>query len=297
MGKERLCEADASNKKTSANIIGAIVSFLFIILAILLLIGSFLFPDKISTLRAQATNAIAPAITAITHPLTQIQSAIQNINDYVNLKNKYRALKADNEKLMAWYLEAQSLQAENKALRKLAKISETKAIKKHKILTTTILNDTSADFAKSVIIRAGYADKISKDSVVVSPYGLAGRVVEATDHNARVMLITDINSRVPVMIHIDGQLIHALLAGQNNDLPIVTHIKDQALRNKLLKNEGTHAFTSGTGGLFPYGIPVGRLHIADNGSLQIKPYMKSGSLFFVDVLKSQTSPPQDMEAK
>lgn len=275
--------------KASTRIKNLILSFLFIGLAVISLISAWLFPQFWGNLRTNMTAALTPAVEAITTPLVEIKNLITDINIYLSLKQQHARLKQDNEKLMAWYLQAQSLKAENQELRALVAMKNLPNIAEFKTISAPILNDTSADFAKSILIRAGTAHKVTQNSIAISAYGLVGRVTEASEKSARIMLITDINARIPVLIKTNDRLIHAILSGQNNAPPQITHVQDQSQLSALYKSTNSHVMTSGTGNLYPYGLPVGRLSMDKNNALIVAPYMRSGDFQFVNILPPQTA--------
>lgn len=263
-----------------------ITSVFFILAAVILIILSLVNPTATGHLRQGALHVLAPAIEIITTPIQSTKNAWQWAKDMTRLRQTNTALQAENAALKAWYLHAQSLQGENDSLRALLKVKNTLKPQSVSIntLATSILNDTSTEFAKSLLIRAGRKDGVNKNAVVLSEHGLLGRVIDSADHTARVLLITDINTRVPVLIAGKGQTIHAIMAGQNNALPILTHIATPTQKTTLTQLSGAHIVTSGTGDLFPYGIPVGTLQLAQDGAFTVRPYMESGTFLFAQIL-------------
>lgn len=259
-------------------------SVFFIALATVLLALSLTKPEIFDGLRTQAISIAAPIIETANKPFIKAKAALDDIRNVLKLREDNARLSTENERLMQWYIHAQTLSAENTALRALVKAQNFPPLSDRPSITATLLNDTSKDFAKSVLIKAGLNNGVHKDAVALSSRGLVGQVIEAADNTARILLITDINARVPVVIEHQGQMIHAIMAGQNNHPPILSHIADQTTRETLSTLQGAHIITSGTGGLFPYGLPVGTLNVTENGQLEVTPYIKSGNFLFVHIL-------------
>tara|TARA_Y100000590_G_scaffold406410_1_gene495594 strand:+ start:11884 stop:12738 length:855 start_codon:yes stop_codon:yes gene_type:complete len=262
----------------------AVFYIFFIAAAAIILAISLSKPSAFETLRANAIDTAAPVIEAINAPINAVTNAVHDITNVLKLRETNEKLSAENQKLMQWYLYAQTLESENSALRDLVKIKNLPPLGEHESISAAILNDTSNDFAKSILIKAGASDGVHKNAIAISSRGLVGQVIEAADNTARILLITDINARVPVVIEHNGQMIHAMMSGQNDNAPILSHVASQMAQKTLRAMEGAHIITSGAGDLFPYGLPVGTLKTTPKGTLFVEPYMKRGDFLFVHVL-------------
>jgi rod shape-determining protein MreC len=107
---------------------------------------------------------------------------------------------------------------------------------------------------------------------------MLGRVIEVGEKAARVLLLTDINSRVPVLI--EGSNQKAILSGNNGDYLSLKHLPaDSSL------SEGGRIVTSGDGGIFPAGLPIGRVALNDNGKFIVKPYADLSRVSYVRIIK------------
>ncbi len=257
---------------------------MLILTAALLLFVSTIKPNALQTFRTFTVNIAVPIIDIITSPLKKAQDTLDNVKTTLQLKEDNARLKSENIILKEWYLAAQSLQTENEALRKIVKLTNTPFFTQRDSITAKIIHDTSNDFSKSLLIKAGKKEKIYKNAAVISTNGLVGRVIETSDHTARVLLITDINARIPVIIKTKNTFIHAILTGQNNLPPTLTHIADKTLLEDLKNTPNATITTSGTGEVFPYGIPVGTLDMSPAGKLNIRPYIDTNKIVFVKVL-------------
>ena len=107
-------------------------------------------------------------------------------------------------------------------------------------VTARVLTDHDYAFFKSIMINAGQTDNVEKGHPVVSGDGVVGRILEAGEQTSRVLLITDINSRIPVYLEKSGY--HAILAGQNTGALKIDHLP----ADTMLK-DGEYVLTSGKG--------------------------------------------------
>ena len=107
--------------------------------------------------------------------------------------------------------------------------------------------------------------------------GLAGRAAAVGLRSARVLLITDINSRVPVVVEASRH--RAILTGDNSGLPRLAFLPANAA-----VRSGDMVVTSGHGGVFPPGLPVGRISRSDDGVVRVQPFVKFERLEFVRVV-------------
>lgn len=204
----------------------------------------------------------APVITLAQGPVDYVQNKMATLTEWASLQDQNAALRAENEKLKEWYQAALMLESENKALRDLLNVDNAQA---ETFVTTRVIADGSNTYAKSLVIEGGRESGIVKGQGVVSREGLIGRVIEAGTRTARVLLLQDINSRIPVLI--EGSQERAILAGTNAAKPVLDHLSGE---HKIMS--GQRVITSGLGGLFPYGIPVGETVVKGDGSVEVVLY-------------------------
>jgi rod shape-determining protein MreC len=117
-----------------------------------------------------------------------------------------------------------------------------------------------------LIVLGGSRAGVAKGQAAVTGAGLAGRVLEVGERSARILLITDINARVPVVAERSRD--QAVLAGRNSDLPEILYLS----RDSDVK-VGDRLVTSGQGGVFPAGLPVGEVISVTGGHVQVRPYV------------------------
>ena len=137
--------------------------------------------------------------------------------------------------------------------------------------------DSASAFVRSVLIGAGEAQGLHPGQPVVNGAGLVGRVVEVGARSARVLLITDLISRIPVYIISTGD--RAIVAGDNGQrLQLLYLPRDTPV------SSGDVVVTSGHGGAFPPGLPIGTLEAVSDTKTIVAPFAELGRLDYVRVL-------------
>jgi len=249
-----------------------------LIMSILLLLSSLLSPSSLSFVRTTTIDLFSPVISLISEPFQVVFEKISGVSSVASLRAENANLKAENIRLKEWYQTALMLQAENQSLQKLLNVDT----KTHQnFITSRILSDNKSNFVKTIIVSSGSDDGVKKNQAVLSGEGMIGRIIEAGQNSARVLLLTDINSRLPVLI--EGTNQKAILTGTNQKLPLLKHLpRDTGVI------DGSRIVTSGDGGVFPASLPIGRI-VKKDDQLFVKLYGEIDKITFVRIVDT-TSP-------
>lgn len=209
----------------------------------------------IERLRVEVTDSVSPLLDALSRPTAVVNDLIEHGRNVYGLALENRTLREENARLLQWQAVARRLEAENAALRALTGyVPEAAATD----ISARVIGASGGAYVRSVLVAAGARHGVRKGQAAVAGTGLAGRVTEVGDRSARVLLITDLNSRIPVVV--EGSRDQAVLAGDNSDRPRLDY-----LRSNARVTPGDRVVTSGIGGIFPPGIPVGVVVGAENG--------------------------------
>lgn len=227
-----------------------------------------------SRIRTTLTDIITPAITVASKPFAAIASAGEWVSGMVNLRAENIALKNTNVQLLQWQSIAKTMEAENSSLRALLNVVPAA---KNNYITARIVTDMSGPYVRSALIGGGIQHGIKKDQAVISEHGLVGRVVESGDTSSRILLLSDINSRIPVMSETSRE--KTILVGNNNELPSLSYIE----ANSSIA-VGERIITSGDGGVFPRGIAVGVVTAIENGVIRVQPFVDASKIEYVSVV-------------
>jgi rod shape-determining protein MreC len=120
------------------------------------------------------------------------------------------------------------------------------------VATGRIIGQSSGNYVRAVLINVGRTAGVARGNVAVDADGVLGRVIAVGERTARVLLLTDLNSRIPVKVLPAG--VNAILVGDNLDQPQVSFLPADA---KV--SAGDWIVTTGHGGIFPPDLPVGRV--------------------------------------
>ncbi len=252
----------------------------FAVIALTLFFFSAVRPDNLQGMRTGAADFFAPVLSAINTPVQYAAGYARAASGLASLQQENDKLREENARLREWYQTAQVLKVENESLQKLLNIN---LAPQHSFVSARVIADTGNSFVRTMLVMAGKGSGIEKGHAVLSGEGLAGRIIEVGGRAARVLLLTDINSRVPVMIEGTGE--QAILAGNNTDLPVLAHLPADARIT-----EGARIITSGHGGFFPFGLPVGTASQTENGGWVVLPYADPDSAAFVRIVNGGDSP-------
>lgn len=249
-------------------------SLIFLATGIILFMASAMNPATLQGARLAATDMAAPLMAAVNTPFRMAADYVTAVTGLTELQAENERLKSENARLREWYQTALSLKTENESLQQLLNL---KLPPPYTYITARVIADAGNTFARSLLILAGQNDGVVKGQAVLSGEGLVGRVIESGGRAARILLLTDMNSRVPVVI--EGSDIKAIVAGENSSTPVLIHLpRDHELQ------AGARIVTSGHGGLFPPGVPVGYVVLGENGQVSVQLLAQADNLSFVRII-------------
>ena len=225
-------------------------------------------------LRAQVTDSVAPIIDVMSRPIAVTNEVIVQVRALSTVYEKNKNLRQDKERLLHWQSVARMLEAENQALRaQLNYVPGPQA----SYVSARVIADTGGAFAHSLLLNIGHQPGVNKGHAVVTGDGLIGRVAGVGDRATRVLLISDLNSRIPVLI--EATRTRAILAGNNSNRPRLIHMVPGAT-----VSPGDRVVTSGHGGVFPVGLPVGLVDAVNEGGISVLPFVPRDRLEYVRIL-------------
>ena len=228
----------------------------------------------VENFRAQVTDAVAPVLDALSRPAEAFSRAVVQFRELAHLRAENARLRRNDARLLQWQAAARNLEAENKILRDLLNY---KPGPEPSFITARVIADTGGAFAHSLIINAGIRDGVVKGQAAMTGQGLAGRVAGVGSRSARLLLITDLNSRIPVLV--GDSRTRAILAGNNSDNPKLMH-----LPSGKSVSVGDRVVTSGHGGALPPGLPVGIVTMVDENGIVVQPFVLRTRLEFIRLL-------------
>jgi rod shape-determining protein MreC len=216
-------------------------------------------------------DVLAPIWAALAEPLQAGRRAVDGAAGLLSLRQENARLREENERLRRWHAAALALEAENAVLRRQLDYLPEAAPAFH---TARVVADGGGTYARAVLLATGPRHAIRKGQVALDERGFVGRVTEIGTRSARVLLATDINSRVPVVL--EGSRARAVMIGTNGARPRLQHWPEGAG-----PAEGDRVVTSAESNLFPAGLPVGLVRWSAAGAPEVELFARLDRLDLV----------------
>lgn len=251
-------------------------SFLAMILAAVgLMLLARLDPGLVDSARAGVTDAFSPILNFISRPASAVASILESARQLASLRSENDRLRQENDRLRQWQQTALRLEAENNSLRGLLAYKPDPATT---YVTARVVADPGGAFVRSLIVMAGSRDGVRRGQAAMAGQGLIGRVVQVGEWSSRILLVTDLNARIPVVLETTRQ--RAMLAGDNTDQPHLMYVP-----RGVQPVVGERVFTSGHGGLFPPGVPVGVVASTQGGDIRVAPMVDLSRIEHVQLVE------------
>ena len=223
-------------------------------------------------LRSSIKDIIYRGASVATVPSKGFSSLTNAVKNHVNLYSNYSQLKEENDKLKNNISKSDFLELENIQLRKLI---EEQVTSSSNLISARVLLDKQSPYLNSFIINIGSNKGIKKGFAVLDGDNFIGRIVDVNFFSSRVLLISDLNSKIPVLI--EPLAYHAILSGHGKNKPTLEY-----LPKKHNVQNGDKVYTSGKEGLFSPGIPIGEIIIEDN-IIRIESFSDLSQITFVNI--------------
>ena len=223
--------------------------------------------------RITLSDALAPLYAVVDAPLRAMRGTARAVRETVSLRSEVDRLRLENERLRHWYDVAMALDAENATLKdNLHWVPDPKL----SFVTARVVADAGGVYARSVLLSVGPHSDIRRGEVALDAAGLAGRVTEVGARSARVLLITDMNSRIPILL--EHSRARAILVGANAPNPRLLYVQ-----GGIHPQEGERVMTSAEAGAFPAGLLIGTVHFGPTGQIEVAPAADLGRLEVVRI--------------
>jgi len=247
--------------------------FLVLVSILLVLFGktdTFLYDG----FRVALVDRMAPILQAVGEPIQSVTSALRWVSELVDMHRENVQLREDNARLLQWQETARRLAIENDELRALAKLSPQNAVNS---VSARVIANSGGAFARNVLVNVGRDDGVQRGQAAMTGEGLIGRVAEVGARTARILLLTDLNSHIPVELEESHE--RAVLDGDNSEEPRLIY-----LPSKAEVKVGQRIVTDGAGGVFPPGLPVGVVSSISGEVIRVEPFAELARLELVRVV-------------
>lgn len=228
--------------------------FILILISIILIFIESIENKPINLVRSLIKDAIYRGSVVTAAPGRTLNNINKFFSEHINLYENYDQLKEENKKLRSRSNKSEFLELENSQLRIL--INEQVASSKN-LVSARVMLDKKSPYLNSFIINIGSNKNIKNGMAVLNGNNFIGRIVDVNYFSSRILLISDFNSKIPVLIKPSAS--HAILSGHGNKKPTLEYLPEN---HKI--QDGDKIFTSGKGGIFIPGMPIGEVKIEDN---------------------------------
>ena len=220
-----------------------------IFLSIFVIVLSNLNFKVVKLVKSSINEVIYRSSFFISIPENYIQELKQNFDLHINLYQEYNKTKSELENIKQKQLINNFLEIENKKLRSL--IDEN--IESNEVLAKVLI-DKESPYLKSIVLNKGSKDNVRMGMAVLDGVYLVGQIIEVNFTNSRALLLSDLNSKIPSVLEPNG--IQAVISGTGDNFGVIEHTQYEFTNSQ---NTDVISYTSGIGGLFKPGIPIGKM--------------------------------------
>lgn len=218
--------------------------------------------------RTLLADALAPFYAAFSEPAQAVRDAIADAQDLLEIREENYRLREENERLRRWQAAALALESENALLRRqLAFVPE----RAPAYNTARVIADGGGVYARAVLLAVPPDVQVRRGQIALDERGFVGRVTEVGSRSARVLLATDMNSRIPVTL--EGSRARAMMVGTNGAKPRLQHWSEGSR-----PAEGERVVTSAEGIAFPAGLPIGVVRWTESGVPEVEMFARTDRL-------------------
>ena len=225
--------------------------------------------------RQIVTDLAAPLLELASRPVSAARRIVESTDQYAYVFDENERLREENTRLLAWKEAALKLESKVARFEALLNVQVDPTID---YVTGRVVGDSGGPFVETFIVNVGSEQNVESGQAVIDTDGLIGRIVATGQRASRILLLTDLNSRVPVSV--EPSRARAVLAGDNSASPRLEYVP-----TNIEINAGDRVVTSGHGGLLPPGLPIGVLIQTEDGFYRVQLYSTRARLGMVRVLQ------------
>jgi rod shape-determining protein MreC len=242
--------------------------------------------DVFDEAREAITDVTTPIFEALSPPIMAIRDFFSNAWRVFDVYDENARLRDENQQLLKWKETALRLEHQNSRYEALLNVKLDPSIE---YVTGRVVSDTGGPFVQMFIINIGKRDGVRDGQAVIDEDGLVGKVLGAGHTASRVLMLSDLNSRVPILVEPSNY--KAVLVGDNAKNPSVRFLPQSAQ-----VQIGDRVVTSGDGGELPPGLPVGVIsEISSTGEIRVQTFSRDTRVERVRILAYEKADPDQAE--
>lgn len=228
----------------------------------------------VRTVQTSVSGIFAPLFDVVAAPVRAIETMFEGMRTVASLREETVRLRAENERLKRWQRRSEILKSENRQLRTVlgAVIPADR-----QAVTARAIAAPGSSFSHTMMITHGRDKRIHRGDPVVTADGLVGYIIEVGKRHSWVLMLSDVNSRIPILLSTSSW--PGLAIGQNSDMLSLSFLPLEAE-----PKENELVLTSGHGEILPPGLPVGRVARGGGRDFHIQPVVDLRKVAFVSIL-------------
>ena len=228
--------------------------FVLVILSILLIFFETIEAKPLNKVRSFVKDVVYRSATIISFPLKSFNNFAGFLENHLNLYSNYNELIKENNELKNNISKTDFLELENSQLRKLI---DEQIESPSNLVSARVMIDKQSPYLNSFVINIGSNKDIKNGMAVLDGKNFIGRIVDVNFFSSRVLLVSDLNSKIPVLSEPPGS--HAILSGHGTNEPTLEYLS----KNNGIQDDDK-IYTSGKEGIFTPGLVVGKAKIEKN---------------------------------
>ena len=246
--------------------------FVLVLLSVLFIYLETIESKPLNSIRSFVKDVIYRGASISSYPSKSFSNIYGFVENHINLYGNYNELIKENEELKNNISKSDFLELENSQLRKL--IDEQVASPSN-LVSARVMLDKQSPYLNSFVINIGGNKNIKNGMAVLDGKIFIGRIVDVNFFSSRVLLVSDLNSKIPVLSQPSGN--HAILSGHGTSEPTLEYLSE----NHTIQ-DGDKVYTSGKGGIFTPGIAVGKVKI-DKKKVKVLLFSDLSQITFVNI--------------
>ena len=228
--------------------------FVLVILSVVLIFVETIETRPLSKVRSFVKDVVYRSATIVSFPLKSVNNFAGFLENHLNLYSNYNELIKENNELKNNISKTDFLELENSQLRKLI---DEQIESPSNLVSARVILDKQSPYLNSLVINMGGNKNIKNGMAVLDGKNFIGRIVDVNFFSSRVLLVSDLNSKIPVLSEPSGS--HAILSGHGTNEPTLEYLS----KNNDIQ-DGDKIYTSGKEGIFTPGLVVGKAKIEKN---------------------------------
>ena len=246
--------------------------FILAVISITLIFLETIDTKPLNRIRSFTKDIIYRGAVVTTYPTKIFSTSYVTIGEHFSLYNDYDKLKKENKDLQNKISKSDYLELENSQLRKLI---EEQVESESNLVSARVMLDKQSPYLNSFVINIGANKDIKNGMAVLDGRNFIGRIVDVNFFSSRVLLVTDLNSKIPIISEPSGN--HAILSGRGTSKPTLEYLSE----NHQIQ-DGDKIYTSGKEGIFAPGIIIGQAVYRQDG-IKVKLYSELNQITFVNI--------------